>query len=555
MIQYTNVNGVYFNGFKNYDYKSSVEIINFNNIPITTADMDSMFTDCPNLTTVNNMPDNVEVMDYTFTNCQKLVNVSSIPASVQSIEYGFMGCSNLVNAPDFSKASHLDDMAGCFSNCQKLVNAPVIPSSVSTLTDTFSNCSNIITAPTIPNSVSDMVRTFQNCSNLAGNIHINSVNVSDARNCFNGTSQTKNVYISFTYVNGVNTTTYNAFTSAGYDTNGTTNGVYLTDYYGGNYTLGTPTNIISPDNYGKSAVDGNTFYFVTNTHIYRSTDAGSTWNSISYPDNFPSLQWDIPCVAAADGKLYLALWTYEGQEGFWKSSDGGQHWENLPLPTWAENSPQIDKLEIYDGTIIMIGLNYSYITSDEGQNWVTSSRKITFDSSYCWNGEKLMSTWTNWGECNIAPPPFTNWTQIYPPPTGIYVTYCKIGWVAVYESGPHYDTLTYYVSTDDGENWIEKTVSLQTLTELAGGTYTQGANAYIRILPKESTRLSPFIFTIDIYNGGTGGTFYTFDGENWGILPKYVSEYSTFIAQEDKIVEISSDNYTPGQIIPMVRAE
>ena len=39
----------------------------------------------------------------------------------------------------------------------------------------------------------------------------------------------KNVYIPFTYFNGVNTTTYNSFISAGYDTVGTTNKVYLKD--------------------------------------------------------------------------------------------------------------------------------------------------------------------------------------------------------------------------------------------------------------------------------------------------------------------------------------
>ena len=51
----------------------------------------------------------------------------------------------------------------------------------------------------------------------------------NARNCFNTTSLIKNVYIPFTYENGVNTATYNSFITAGYDEIGTTNGVYLMD--------------------------------------------------------------------------------------------------------------------------------------------------------------------------------------------------------------------------------------------------------------------------------------------------------------------------------------
>jgi hypothetical protein len=58
---------------------------------------------------------------------------------------------------------------------------------------------------------------------------IHSNRITNAYNCFNETTLRKNVYIPFTYENGVNTETYNAFINAGYDKNGTTNGVYLKD--------------------------------------------------------------------------------------------------------------------------------------------------------------------------------------------------------------------------------------------------------------------------------------------------------------------------------------
>jgi hypothetical protein len=65
--------------------------------------------------------------------------------------------------------------------------------------------------------------TFYYCYNLSNSVHIQSTNILNAKNCFSGTSLTKNVYIPF------NSTTYNSFINAGYDENGTSCGVYLKD--------------------------------------------------------------------------------------------------------------------------------------------------------------------------------------------------------------------------------------------------------------------------------------------------------------------------------------
>ena len=95
-------------------------------------------------------------------------------------------------------------------------------------------CSNLVNAPVIPNSVTNMVGTFWNCSNLTGNVIIQSDKVSNASSCFgyhDTTFKNKDVYIPFTYENGVNTKTYNSFISAGYrtDPNNRKDGVCLFD--------------------------------------------------------------------------------------------------------------------------------------------------------------------------------------------------------------------------------------------------------------------------------------------------------------------------------------
>ena len=88
----------------------------------------------------------------------------------------------------------------------------------------FAYCTNLKSVGylTLPNLTSSK-GMFAACSNLSGDIVLNSSNITDATSCFGSTTLTKNVYIPF------NSTTYNSFINAGYDTNGTSCGVYLRD--------------------------------------------------------------------------------------------------------------------------------------------------------------------------------------------------------------------------------------------------------------------------------------------------------------------------------------
>ncbi len=93
----------------------------------------------------------------------------------------------------------------------------------------FDNCYSLQQVPTGFSNIrcTNLANAFSYCSNLSGNIYIGSDSVSNATGCFNGTSLPKNVYIPFTYANGVNTQTYNTF-NAIYGTGA--NGVTLLNY-------------------------------------------------------------------------------------------------------------------------------------------------------------------------------------------------------------------------------------------------------------------------------------------------------------------------------------
>lgn len=228
---------------------TNITSVDLSGIPIVNNNADNMFNGCTNLQYVYRLnknvislanafcncysliespiiPDNVESMYDTFYQCTNLIKVYSFPDSVKNISGTFRECHSLSQFPIIPNG--IISMDETFSGCANLVNTPIIPDSVKYLYSTFFDC-NIVTAPIIPNNVVNMSKTFAACRNLTGDITIKSTKITNATNCFSSTSLTKNVYMPITYENGVNTATYNSFIAAGYDANGTTNGVYIKD--------------------------------------------------------------------------------------------------------------------------------------------------------------------------------------------------------------------------------------------------------------------------------------------------------------------------------------
>ena len=160
-----------------------INSIDMNNVPFVNNTMCGTFYSSGNaaLTTVTNINNNTVNMVNTFYNCQNLTTIDRFPDSVT-------------------------DISGCFESCKSLTSVP-----------------------SIPNSVTCMNYTFAGCTNLTGYFYIYSNNVTNATNCFANTTKIKEVYIPFTYSNNAYTQTYNSFIAAGYDENGTKEGVYLID--------------------------------------------------------------------------------------------------------------------------------------------------------------------------------------------------------------------------------------------------------------------------------------------------------------------------------------
>ena len=198
------------------------------NFPNTIVNMANAFAGCNRLITAANIPNGVNNLCQTFHGCENLVSVPKLPNndSIDMLSMTFYGCKKITDAPVLPNVTYLDNT---FMYCTNLVNAPVIPNTVIRMSETFEGCSSLINAPVIPESVTNCCRAFDNCSNLTGDVRFLSKEIIDVTGLFESTTLTKNVYIPYTYENRVNTTTYNTFVAAGYDENGTLEGVHLMD--------------------------------------------------------------------------------------------------------------------------------------------------------------------------------------------------------------------------------------------------------------------------------------------------------------------------------------
>lgn len=175
--------------------------------------------------------------DYTYVNTINIanttyfdkniisVNLAEVPWVGDDMSNSFANCRNLTNVTNIHNT--VTNMHSSFVNCVSLMAIPELPDSITNLDYGFQNCTKLESAYVIPDSITTMVSTFENCTNLTGDIKIYSTNVSNASECFAGTSINKTVYIPYRFENHIYTPTYNAFIAANYSSETRQHGVLL----------------------------------------------------------------------------------------------------------------------------------------------------------------------------------------------------------------------------------------------------------------------------------------------------------------------------------------
>lgn len=136
-------------------------------IPDTVTNMNSTFQGC-NITTAPDISacTKLATMNGTFSGCKKLTNLGEyvIPDSVRNVESLFSDCKELTDAPVLPEG--ITSLNNTFTRCAALINVPQLPSTVTDMTHTFNNCISLVIAPEIPSSVTWMYMTFLECSSL-----------------------------------------------------------------------------------------------------------------------------------------------------------------------------------------------------------------------------------------------------------------------------------------------------------------------------------------------------------------------------------------------------
>lgn len=204
----------------------------------------SAFRGCSNLLSTINIPNSATNLDNSFAFCGNWNPESQVDLTntkVTALPYTFQGCSKLNN--EILLPSTLQHMTGTFRACSSYNQDIQIPSSVNTMVDTFMSCSKLNKDIQIPIRVSGLSGTFESCSAFTSNVFIQSPNVTSASNFFNNTSNSKNVYIPYYYINGTKTSTFNTFKNAGFVNNNggslNRNGVSIIDFSRIDNTLST----------------------------------------------------------------------------------------------------------------------------------------------------------------------------------------------------------------------------------------------------------------------------------------------------------------------------
>lgn len=164
-------------------------------------------------------------------------NIAGSGTNVNNRNAAFRSCTNLTSVKgDFNYQT--TGVVALFDECSSLVDVDVIFPELATsyyvtyggigardvapLGSGATNCqsmlwgaNNLVNSPVFPTSVTSLKTTFINggMNQLRGNIYVLSPSVSTVENMVRGhnTSLRKNIYIPFTYSNGVSTITYNTF--------------------------------------------------------------------------------------------------------------------------------------------------------------------------------------------------------------------------------------------------------------------------------------------------------------------------------------------------------
>jgi photosystem II stability/assembly factor-like uncharacterized protein len=135
--------------------------------------------------------------------------------------------------------------------------------------------------------------------------------------------------------------------------------------------------------------------------IFRSSDAGTTWEDINTP-----LTFFVSDIAVYQGELYIG-----GALGLFKSNDNGTNWTQVNYTSAQDQS--VRKLFAHNNYLILIDENENFYRTSNGTNWefIQNNLQNTFYSTFHSFGNILFGTAYNYGVI-VSYDNGTNWISM-----------------------------------------------------------------------------------------------------------------------------------------------
>lgn len=225
-----------FNGCTNLSYTPDMSHV------VTKANMTAMFARCSNLITVNPLPPYTESLSQTFINCTSILTAPAIPSAVTNMYKTFDNCVNLCGDV-YIKSKDIMNCSNCFNNTQYTKNVYIpftytkdFNKTLYCLYDATNNykCYLDVDPSDMPYHV---MIAYKNDGSIDSNIRYVMKQTLPTGTAYRVMTMSGTYICNDDYTNNVNlvilsgtsTITYNSFISAGYDVNGSLNGVFLKD--------------------------------------------------------------------------------------------------------------------------------------------------------------------------------------------------------------------------------------------------------------------------------------------------------------------------------------
>jgi len=259
-------------------------------------------------------------------------------------------------------------------------------------------------------------------------------------------------------------------------------------------TIGIGDIAIDPDNEdiiyagtGESNASSNTFM---GSGIYKSEDAGSTWNNIGLENS--AFIGRIIVDYNNSSRIYAAtcgnLFTKNADRGIYRTTDGGTSWEKVLFLT--DSTSGIDLVQHPTNPDILYAAMWERFRGKE-------YRRSFGNSSGIW---KTTNGGDNWTELTTGLPTGSDVGRI-----GITISESNADVLyAIYDKSDY--SCEVYKTTDGGTNWT------QTNTDVSGANNYYGWYfGQIRVDPQNENRV--FAMGMEFYKSENGGSSWSYNGD------------------------------------------